>query len=118
LGTGTWSGRTRGKAGAPGCGETTAIGNATGSGSCGTCGRYRPGTVSDWIAGTGCASTSATGRMLTATATASVAKLITTNDSALPIISALGGGGAITVVYVASSSCSGTKSSSDSAGIP
>ena len=55
--------------------------------------------------------------MLTATATASVAKLITTNDSALPMSSVLGGGGAITAVYGASSSCSGTNSSSDSADI-
>jgi len=30
-----------------GAGDTTAIGRATGSGSCGTGGRYRPGTVSD-----------------------------------------------------------------------
>ena len=69
------------------------------------------------MAGTGCASTSATGRMLTATATASVVKLITTNAIALPMSSVLGGGGAITAVYVASSSCSGTNSSSESAGI-
>lgn len=36
---GTWLGRTLGKAGAPGCGDTTAIGSATGSASCGTTGR-------------------------------------------------------------------------------
>jgi hypothetical protein len=69
------------------------------------------------MAGTGCACTSATGRMVTATVTASVAKLISTNPSALPIISVLGGGGAITAVYGASSSCSGTNSSSESADI-
>jgi hypothetical protein len=55
--------------------------------------------------------------MLTATATASVVKAITTNDSALPISSVLGGGGAITAVYGASSSCSGTNSSIDSGDI-
>jgi hypothetical protein len=55
--------------------------------------------------------------MLTATATASVAKLMVTNDSALPISSVRGGGGAITAVYADSSSCSGTNSPSDAAGI-
>jgi hypothetical protein len=119
LGTtaGTWFVRTLGKAGAAGCGDTTATGNATGSGSCGSCGTKRPGTVSDWMAGTGCASTSATGRMLTATATASVVKLITRNAIALPMSTVFGGGGAITAVYGASSSRSGTNSSSDSDGI-
>jgi len=62
--------------------------------------------------------TSATGRILTATVTASVAKLISTNPSALPMSSVLGGGGAIAAVYAASSSCSGTNSPSDSAGMP
>jgi len=108
---------TLGAAGAAGAGDTTAIGKATGSGSCGTGGRYRPGTVSDWIAGTGWACTSAAGRMVTATVTASVAKAITTNASALPISNVLGGGGAITAVYGASSSCSGMNSSIESAGI-
>jgi hypothetical protein len=55
--------------------------------------------------------------MATATVTASVAKLITTNASALPKSKVLGGGSAITSVYGASSSCSGTNSSSESAGI-
>jgi hypothetical protein len=55
--------------------------------------------------------------MLIATVTAKVAKLITTNASALPISNVLVGGGAITAVYGASSSCSGTNSSSESAGI-
>jgi hypothetical protein len=55
--------------------------------------------------------------MATATVTASAAKLITTNASALPIRTVLGGGGAMISVYGASSSCSGTNSSSDSAGI-
>jgi hypothetical protein len=55
--------------------------------------------------------------MATATVTASVAKLTTTNASALPINNVFGGGGAITAVYGASSSCSGTNSSSESAGI-
>ncbi|PEG33589.1 hypothetical protein CQY20_30035 [Mycolicibacterium agri] len=90
--------RTRGSTGAAGCGDTTAAGNATGSGSCGTGGRYRPGTVSDCAGGIGCAETSATGRMLTATATASVAKLIVTNAIALPNSNVRGGGGAITEV--------------------
>jgi hypothetical protein len=40
LGTaGIWLGRIRGIAGAAGCGDTTAAGNATGSASCGTTGR-------------------------------------------------------------------------------
>ena len=39
LGAGPWLVRTRGAAGAAGAGDTTATGNATGSGSCGTCGR-------------------------------------------------------------------------------
>ena len=40
LGTaGIWLGRIRGIAGAAGCGDTTAAGNATGSASCGTAGR-------------------------------------------------------------------------------
>jgi hypothetical protein len=55
--------------------------------------------------------------MVIATVTASVAKLSTTNASALPISNVLRGGGAITAVYGASSSCSGTNSSSESAGI-
>jgi hypothetical protein len=87
--------RTLGR-GACGCGDTTATGNATGSASCGTCGRYRPGTVSACCtAGAGCALTSLAGRIATATVTASPAKLITTNASALPISTVLGGGGAI-----------------------
>lgn len=69
------------------------------------------------MAGTGCASISATGRTVTATAKASVPKPITTNDSALPMSKVFGGGGAITAVYASSSSRSGTNSSSDSAGI-
>jgi hypothetical protein len=55
--------------------------------------------------------------MVTATVTASAAKAITTNASALPISNVLGGGGAITAVYGASSSCSGMNSSIESAGI-
>ena len=55
--------------------------------------------------------------MVIATETANVAKLTTTNASALPISTVLGGGGAITAVYTASSSCSGTNSSSESSGI-
>ncbi len=55
--------------------------------------------------------------MLTATATASVVKLITTNAIALPMSTVRGGGGAITAVYGASSSCSGTNSSTESADI-
>ena len=55
--------------------------------------------------------------MVIATVTASVAKLATTNASALPSSKVLGGGGAITAVYGASSSCSGTNSSIESAGI-
>jgi putative effector of murein hydrolase len=55
--------------------------------------------------------------MFIATAAASVAKLTVTNPSALPISSVRGGGGAITAVYAASSSCSGTNCSSDPEGI-
>jgi putative effector of murein hydrolase len=55
--------------------------------------------------------------MLTATVTANVAKLAMTNPSALPISNFLGGGGAITAVYGASSSCSELNSSIESAGI-
>jgi hypothetical protein len=55
--------------------------------------------------------------MAIATVTASVAKLTTTNPNALPISSVFGGGGAIIAVYASSSSCSGTNSSSESAGI-
>jgi hypothetical protein len=99
-----------------GAGDTTATGSATGSGSCGTCGRNRPGTVSGCVACTGCASTLATGRMLIATVTASVAKLATTNAIALPINSVFRGGGPIIAVYASSSSSSGTNSSSESKG--
>src|ERR1041384_4293496 len=55
--------------------------------------------------------------MLPATVTASVAKLTTTNASALPINSVFRGGGAIIAVYASSSSSSGTNSSSESKGI-
>ena len=55
--------------------------------------------------------------MLIATVTASVAKLTTTNPSALPINIDLRGGGAIIAVYASSSSSSGTNSSSESKGI-
>ena len=55
--------------------------------------------------------------MVIATVTANVAKLATTTASALPISNVLGGGGAITAVYGASSSCSGMNSSIESAGI-
>ena len=55
--------------------------------------------------------------MVIATVTARVAKLSTTNASALPISNVLGGGGAITAVYGASFSCSGTNSTIESAGI-
>ena len=54
--------------------------------------------------------------MVIATVTASVAKAITTNASALPISSFFGGGGAIIAVYASSSSSSGTNSSSESKG--
>ncbi|HEY6575975.1 MAG TPA: hypothetical protein VI029_13795, partial [Mycobacterium sp.] len=54
--------------------------------------------------------------MVIATVTASVAKAITTNASALPISSFRGGGGAIIAVYASSSSSSGTNSSSESKG--
>jgi hypothetical protein len=55
--------------------------------------------------------------MVTATVTASVAKLATTNASALPINIVFRGGGAIIAVYASSSSSSGTNSSSESKGI-
>ena len=55
--------------------------------------------------------------MLTATATASVAKLITTNAIALPMSSIRGGGGVTAGCIPPRPPAPGTNSSSESAGI-
>lgn len=109
-----WAGAT----GAAGGGVSTATGSETGSGWCGTGGRYRPGTASDWVAGVGNSLTAALGRTLMATATASVAKLTTRKATALPINTMRGGAGVTAAVYsVASASCSGINSPSGAIGI-